>query len=213
VSTETHPVWSVYDRLRTARLNHKYYCRRLERYERLNFWIEVVLLATAPSSAIGALWFWDSAIGSPIWKALATVAAIIVMIKPLLHIPSRIKDYESIICGYRALEFDLQELRTLIEQRQAYDHKLQTELRKILKREKALVTKGPEPREHAATLKKCQDEVLSELPVSSFFVPEDHINAHSSPTRLPSSTTTFAGAVPADASSSADSTTRPPAQP
>ena len=36
-----HAVWTVYDKLRTARLNVKYYSRRLESIERTNFILEI----------------------------------------------------------------------------------------------------------------------------------------------------------------------------
>jgi len=55
MSRENHPVWIVYDKLRSACLNVKYYSRRLQTLERWNFTLEFPLSATAPSSAIAAL--------------------------------------------------------------------------------------------------------------------------------------------------------------
>jgi hypothetical protein len=170
---EDHPVWTVYDKLRTARLNVKYYSRQLQKVERRNFFLELVLLVTAPSSAVAGLWFWDTEIGKIAWQQLGIVAAITAVVKPLLNLSRRIKEYESVLAGYRGLEFDLMEIKSMVEQKQTYDKSQKDELQKAMRREKSLVTKGPETRENVRVLKRCQNEVESELPADSFFVPEN----------------------------------------
>jgi len=177
MGSENHPVWTVYDKLRSARLSVKYYCRRLEFFERWNFTLELILLAAAPSSAVAALWFWDTAQGKLVWKYLGVVAALAALIKPLLALTKRIKEYESIISGYRVLEFDLMEIKTLIEQKQKYDAVLQSDFKRALLRERALVGKAPETREVVAIKRKCEEEVNQEMPASSFFVPQEISNA------------------------------------
>ncbi len=170
---ENHPVWSVYDKLRSARLNVKYYSARLHQTERTNLSIEYVLLATAPSSAISGLWFWNSEFGHTVWQYLGVLAAIAAVAKPPLNLTKRIKDYEGILVGYRTLEYDLMEIKTLIEQKGRYDQTLQSEFKKALQREKTLVAKTPETREKKKVKRTCEDEVRRELPPEEFFVPED----------------------------------------
>ncbi len=137
---ETHPVWTVYDKLRTARLNVKYYSRRLQTLERQNFLIELVLLATAPSSAVAGLWFWEAEYGKVIWQYFGIVAAVTAVLKPLLNLTKRIKEFESVLSGYRTLEYDLMEIKSLVEQKKKYDSALQSEFKKSLQREKALAS-------------------------------------------------------------------------
>ena len=149
MARQDHPVWSVYDKMRTACLNVKYYSRRLQAIERLNFGIEFVLAATAPTSAIAALWFWNTEYGQTVWKYFAVIAAIAAVSKPLLNLTKRIKEYESILSGYRTLEYDLREIRSLVEQKKKYDQPLQLEFKKALQREKSLIAKNPETRECA----------------------------------------------------------------
>jgi hypothetical protein len=170
---EDHPVWTVYDKLRSARLNVKYYGARLQRIERANLTIEYILLATAPSSAIAGLWFWNTEFGKPIWQSLGVLAAIAAVAKPPLNFTKRIKDYEGILVGYRTLEYDLMEIKTLIEQRGKYDQTLQSEFKKALQREKTLVAKTPETRENKKVKRACEEEVRRELPAERFFVPEE----------------------------------------
>jgi hypothetical protein len=104
---------------------------------------------------------------------MGVLAAILAAAKPLLSYTKRIKDYESILSGYRSLEYDLMEIKTLVEQKGKYDATMQAELRKAVQREKLLVGKNPESREDKKTKKVCEEEVLRELPSESFFVPED----------------------------------------
>ena len=168
-----HPVWSVYDRLRSARLSVKYYCCRIESAERKSFWLELILLVTAPSSAVAGLWFWNNEYGQLAWKIMAIPAAIAAVLKPLLHLTKKIKDYEAVISGYRMLEHDLLELKIGIEQKRKYDTSLQTEFKRVQQRERILVGKNPEARGNPKVKAVCQAEVLRELPTELFFVPED----------------------------------------
>lgn len=173
MSREEHPVWSVYDRLRSARLSVKYYSKKLQQTEKLNFWLEVVLLIAAPSSAVAGLWFWESEYGQIIWKFLAIPAAIVAVLKPQLHLTKKIKDYEGVLSGYRILEYDLMEIKIGIEQKKKYDAPLQADFKRAQQRERTLVGKNPESCEDTRVKKLCQAEVASELPANTFFVPEE----------------------------------------
>jgi hypothetical protein len=173
MSRKDHAVWVVYDKLRTARLNVKYYSRRLQSIERFNFGMELVLLVSAPSSAVAGLWFWDQPFGKIAWQYLGVAAAIAAVLKQLLNFPKQIKAFESVLSGYRILEYDLMEIKVLIEQKQKYDGPLQNEFIKALQREKTLVGKTPETRERHRVKRICEAEVLNELPPESFFIPKE----------------------------------------
>ena len=173
MSLEHHPVWTLYDKLRTTRLNVKYFGRRLQWHERINFWLEFTLLATAPTSAIAGLWFWQTDLGRVVWQVMGVAAAVVAVTKPLLSLTKRIKEYESILSGYRTLEYDLMEIKSSVEQKQKYDSSMQTELKKALQREKSLVARNPESREDKDVKRVCEDEVRRELPPECFYVPEE----------------------------------------
>ena len=104
---------------------------------------------------------------------MAIPAAIEAVLKPLLHLTKKIKDYEAVISGYRMLEHDLLELKIGIEQKRKYDTSLQTEFKRVQQRERILVGKNPEARGNPKVKAVCQAEVLRELPTELFFVPED----------------------------------------
>ncbi len=173
MNREQHPVWNVYDGLRTVRLNSKYYACRLQSAERWNFWLEFLLAATAPTSAIAGLWFWSSSVGHALWKYLGIIAAVAAVMKPLLHLTSKIKGYESALTIYRAVEFDLREIKAQIDQQQKYGASQQAAFSKANALLKGIIAKPPETREHLRTKLRCETEVDAELPHEYFFVPKE----------------------------------------
>jgi len=170
---DNHPVWTVYNRLQSARIHVKYYGRRLQRTERINFAFELLLMGTAPSSAIAGIWFWNTEYGQSIWHYMGALAAFAAVAKPLLGLTKRIKDYEGQLSGYRMLEYDLMEIKSSIEQKRKYDAALQSELKKVIQREKVLIAKNPESLESRRVKQSCELEVLRELQSDPFFIPEN----------------------------------------
>jgi len=172
-SGKHHPVWTVYDKIRTARLNVKYYSRRLQVLERSSLTLDLILAIAAPTSTVAGLWFWQSESGRAIWQLLGIPAALAAVLKPVLGLTKRIKEYESVLAGYRTLEFDLCHIKSLVEQETAYTEPMRARLEDALERERALVTKNPETRENPTIKKTCEEEVLKELPPSCFLIPEN----------------------------------------
>jgi len=167
---DSHPVWDVYDQLRTARLNELYYGRRLLSYERINFCSEVVVAVTS-SSAVAGLAFWSSEAGNPAWKAMLALAAVVTVLKPLLNLTKRIRSYEELFSGYRLLFHDLKDLRIDISQAQDYTGEHQTRFKKIIEKQRLLADKSPERMEHGRVKSECQAVVLAEFPARAFFIP------------------------------------------
>ena len=170
---EDHPVWAVYDRLRTARLNVRYYCARLHRLELVNRTLEITLLVSAPSSAIAGIWLFKTDAGKIVWQSLGVLSAVIATVRPVFQMTKRIKEYEATIAAYRTLEYDLEMIRQKVEQRAAYDDKLKAELLKAIERQKRADATSPEMVPNEKLRHRCTQTVLSEMPPDSFFVPEN----------------------------------------
>ncbi|MBF0627054.1 MAG: hypothetical protein HQL91_02425 [Magnetococcales bacterium] len=168
----SHPVWDVYDKLRTADLNIRYYSIRLSRHERINLIIEILLAITSSSSVVGGLGVWTGEYGHQIWQILLSVSAFIAVIKPFLGLPKKIKDTESTLTGYRILYNDLDLLKIDISSNGSYNDKMQKEFRKILDRSKVVTIKPPESKEDNKLKKLCEQEVNLRFPKDSFFVPK-----------------------------------------
>lgn len=169
---DNHPVWDVYDQLRTARLNEKYYGVRLQKYERINFWSEIIVAFTSSSSAIAGLAFWSTSEGSELWKYLLVLSAVIATTKPFLNLTKKIRAYEELLAGYRLICYDLKNLKIDINQKQEYTTKHQNEFKKTIEKQKTLAAKSPERTDKSKIKSECQAIVLIEYPTSNFYVPE-----------------------------------------
>lgn len=174
MNREQHPVWAVYDKLRTARLNVKYYSERLRRVELLNSSCEMLLLFAAPTSAIAGLWFWKTDAGRVVWQSLGVVSAIVATARPVLQLTKKIKDYDAAILANRTLEYDLETIRQKIEQRGIYDDKLKAEFLKLIERHRNdEIVINPDKTPDKKLLENCTSAVLAEMPAATFFVPEN----------------------------------------
>ncbi|NKF26569.1 hypothetical protein HER21_08895 [Pseudomonas sp. BGM005] len=171
MSTQDHPVWDVYDLLRTARLNQLYYGRRLLTFERRNFWAEIAVASTSSTSAIGAFAFWKTTAGQPYWQFFLAVAAVVAIAKPFLNYAKKIKSYEELLIAYRLIAYDLRDLRLDISQARGYEKVHQARFKAIKERLRTFVDKSPERVEMAAVKKICEQQVLSELPNHHFYIP------------------------------------------
>jgi len=173
VGTENHPVWIVYDDLRTARLNVKYYECQLQKLQRVNTAMELCLAFTAPSSAFAGFAFWKYEIGQVVWSLLGSISAIVALCKPILALTKKIRDMESVVQGYRLLYFELKEIRSAIEQEKRFGPTLKLQLKKCSQREKELVSRNPESKPNKKLRRTCMDEVMRELPLDSFYIPPE----------------------------------------
>ncbi len=169
---ENHPVWAVYDKLRTARLNVRYYSARLRRLEHLDMAMDLALVIAAPTSAVAGLWFFKTDMGKHIWQGLGTFAAFVAAIRPAIQFRRTLKAYETTIAAYQALEYDLETIRRKIEQRGTYDEELKADFLRALERQRHIDISSPDKIANSRLLKTCTTAVLSEMPSSAFFVPE-----------------------------------------
>ncbi|MGR0482632.1 MAG: hypothetical protein ACTFAL_14850 [Candidatus Electronema sp. V4] len=168
-----HPVWVVYDLYKTARLNVKYHAVRLREIERCNFAIELLLAITAPTSAITGLWLLKTDAGEALWKYIAALAAIAAVLKPLLRLSQRIKHLEQTLSGYRALEYDVEQIVNLIKSEGTYSKACKSMLDESQKKKKSLVCNPAENNQDKKLIERLYSEVNQELPMESFFVPEE----------------------------------------
>ena len=165
---ENHRVWDVYDQLRTIRLNEKYYGKRLQKYERINFFSEIILAATSSSSAIANI----ADKSGDFWEYLLIFSALIAIAKPSLQLTKKIRAYEELLAGYRLLFHDLKDLKIDISQTREYSKSHQTKFKKIIEKQRGLEAKSPERYEAKKVKKTCTDEVDLEYPKENFYIPE-----------------------------------------
>ncbi len=170
---KNHPVWSFYDRLRTARLNTLYYSRRLDSVERTNRVMDIIICIAAPTSAISSFFLWEYEYGKIAWQIFVVIAVTLAMIKPFLNLTEQVKGFASVLSEYKILEHDLRKIKLSIDQNKKYDAALQCEFERVIERERILVSKSPETLEKKSIKKICEIEVLEEFPKDSFYIPEE----------------------------------------
>ena len=168
----THPVWDVYDLYRTAKLKVCYYSIKLRRYLWMNYCLEICLALTASSSAVAALWFWNTPTGQVIWRGLLIVSAFLAVIKPVIKLTEKIRKYEEVLSGYRILENDLMKITVMIKQSMNYEILHRSKLFEAIDRHGELVQKSPELQTNDKLLAECQNRVKTELPAEKFFIPK-----------------------------------------
>ncbi len=173
MGNKVHPVWRVYDLYRTSRLNVKYYAAKLHTAEQQIFWMDLIILVTAPGSSIAGFWFLQNPVGEYAMKILGAIAAIVAILKPLLNRTKKVKNYEELRTGYQALEHDLQVITETIIQKNKYDKELQKDFQKSLKRIGLLKKKETDSAENKNLKEKCTKEVLQELPTDRFHIPQE----------------------------------------
>lgn len=166
------PVWDVYDQLRTARLNVKYYAARLARLRRINLTIDVLLAVAAPTSAVTGFLFLNTDPGRLTWNVVTGVAAIAALVNPFLKLPDHIATTEKMLTSYRSLDHDLSSIHVHVRASRAYTSPLKSLFREALARKREIVEDYLEPNENRRLKAKCIIQVNRELPAEGFFVPE-----------------------------------------
>lgn len=173
IDTRKHPVWDVYDELRTARLSLIYFSKRLASLERKHFWLELVLAGTASGSAIAALTFWQTNEGKQLWTALTILSAVLAVAKPIIKLTERIQKVEQVLIRYKLLDHDYRKLELLISQAGKYEAAHQAQFRLLLDRGSELKKLELVERRIDPKLRlRCRAEVDKELPLTNFFIPE-----------------------------------------
>ncbi|MDG4595163.1 MAG: hypothetical protein P9F75_05650 [Candidatus Contendobacter sp.] len=96
-----HPVWNIYDLLKTSRLNVLYYESKLLNAERTLISMQITLAAAVPSSAIAGFEIWDFWLGEYAWEIFASFASFVAFIQPFLGLPKKTKNTVSLLMAIR----------------------------------------------------------------------------------------------------------------
>jgi hypothetical protein len=167
-----HPVWDIYDAQRTARLNVLYYDHTLNNLKRIHTASEIILAVSAASGTVG-IWFFQTLFDGIPWKILISAAAIIAIAKPIIKISDRIQKESDVLCAWRDLDDELQKLSIKINQRGQYDDELKAIFLSIIEMKSEIVKDEPTDKIDDQLRESCYKRVLEELPLDSYFIPEE----------------------------------------
>ncbi|MGB7767642.1 MAG: hypothetical protein WBN22_02160 [Verrucomicrobiia bacterium] len=168
--TSQHPVWSVYDELRTARLNVLCLQNVLSSL-RTSDRASEILIAVTTTTSIGSFWFLQNKAGEYIWKTVGCVAVVVSIVKPILKYGHRIQANEKLLAGYTLLHHELNCLCIEIRFLQRFDNAIYKDFLKIMDSKADLLKASSETNVSATLRKKCEQQVLQELPTELFYIP------------------------------------------
>ena len=135
-NSKDHPVWDVYDELRTARLNIKCLTCEIARLRRCSTTIEVVL-GLSGATSIGAVAWLQNPLGKTIWGGIGFISMMLIALKPVFPFAEQRTKKERLLISYRILEHDLDCVRIGIRERGEYDDQAKREFRSALIRKQS----------------------------------------------------------------------------
>jgi hypothetical protein len=205
--TKDHPIWVLYDEIRTTCLNVKYYAYKLQELESRSRDLDVFVAVTAPGSTLSAFFAFKTDIGTVIWSCVAVASSIAATLKPILKYSTRVKSLQQTVAGYQALAFDLKEISNKVRSDQCYTRTHITALEQAMKKSRSLLTAPPDVESDGPLLDKLLEEVTAQFPVENFYIPKDKDG-----NKKPSAATDATSTAPSKTKSRAKSI-KPPGQP
>lgn len=167
----SHPVWEVYDELRTARMNVEYYMSRRDSMKRLNNVIEYFLAATASGSAIAAFSVWQTTEGEIVWGVLTVASAVLAVYKPIARLTQKIGRVDRVLPQYYELEHELKVLASDIRYEGTYSRDHRNRFKLVMERKKDLMRAHPLLSSRRRLKNRCRKAARAAYPSTSFFVP------------------------------------------
>jgi hypothetical protein len=162
----------IYDMYRTAALNRIYYGRRLDRYQRLNFWAEVAIAlgTTTGSGGIAGLAIWGTLPGSYVWLSISGLATVLGVLKPVLQMGKTIENYTKLYAGYTNIYTELKSVVEDISVEQAISEKSKEKYiasKQLVKELGGIEDVNPS----TDVIRNIQGEVNRLIPVNTLWVP------------------------------------------
>jgi hypothetical protein len=129
-----------------------------------------ISLAVGTSGTIGAWAFWKTGYGQYAWTAVAGLAAILAVLKPILALPKPIERYTKLFAGYSDLYYDLEQISNEVKITGALSRDTLKSYNRALDRFRKLsIDDDAKPDEKLR--RKCFEEVLRAIPASMLWMP------------------------------------------
>ncbi|MCX5999623.1 MAG: hypothetical protein NTU41_08560 [Chloroflexi bacterium] len=163
-------VKALNDAYREALMNRKYYGYRLSRVKARSLCMDIVI-AVGTSSAIAAWAIWKStSAGANAWAALAGLATLLAVLKPILNLSKEVDRYTKLYVGHGDVFYDLETIVTKLGNVGNYTDEMQAAFDRAHDRIKQLAP-DDDPKVDRILLRRCFEEVKAEKPVDSLWWP------------------------------------------
>jgi hypothetical protein len=172
---EDHPVWQVYDELRSSRLTAYCLRERIARWKFINGFFESVV-AVGSATSVAGLSFLKSGAGADIWTVIGALAILLKVTKPVFGIRTAIERSQKLATQFEDKADDLNALKLRIQTQQGYNQACQREFHLIINRWNGKIhdKEGDLHAAAAAFKPKCQKRVEAEFPGKIFYVPQEY---------------------------------------
>lgn len=163
-----HPVWDLYDMLRTMKLNVKYYKEKQRRISKFNSTTELLLAILSSSAA--AAWL-NSNWGLVAWKILGSCATVLAVYRYVNKPSETIKKIENRITFYDTATSELEKLCREITTCGQYNDEIRLRFESLSDRIATFRVSYIDSDKDDELNEKCTEEVNREHPVNSFYIP------------------------------------------
>ena len=162
----------LYRKHRTALLNKKYYGIKLARLRKKNNWMEWVIAVGVTGSSASGWAIWDIEPWFYLWAVIAAGSSLLAIAKPILKYSDDIERYTKLFSGYSQAYTQLSHLvdqvtkthSITVGMEKAYD-----EVTEII----ANLAYLDDPAEDEKLKRRYFEEVLVELPVGRYWIPNN----------------------------------------
>jgi len=128
-------------------------------------------MATAPSSAIAGLVFWNTTYGKTVWSILICFTAFIAVAKPLLKLSDKLEKLQKVVTLYKSVEFQIEVLENDIQREDEYSTIIVNTYKNLANQVGEISKDEPIESVDQDLRKSCYKEVNEELPFTNFYEP------------------------------------------
>ncbi len=162
---ETAELEELYDLLRTARLNAKYYGELVSNLQRWNLGVDIAI-AIGTSSTLAGVAIFKTDSGRVALSIVAAVAVLLSIVKPILNLSKRVERASKLWGGYNTLFNTLRRAAVRIATTGCVDDDCRQIIKDAQDRMDAL-SGDDDPRPNPKVLQRIQAEVNLEIPAES----------------------------------------------
>jgi len=163
---------NIHREFRTALLNRKYYGCRLDWYQKVNRWLEIIIAlgtTTATGTGIASFAIWKDGAGVIVWGVVSGLSILLSTLKPIIDLPKQIERYSKLSGAYSKIF----ESFRVIEQEFEEGGLTSAHVEKFKQLRDQLVELAADDDQKPDTdlIKRLEGEVNREIPVSSLWMP------------------------------------------
>jgi hypothetical protein len=161
---------NIHREFRTALLNKKYYGCRLEWYQSVNWWFEILIaLGATTGTGIAGFAIWKNGAGIVAWGIISGISIVLSAVKPIMDLPKQIERYSKLSGAYSKIFESFRVMEQEFEEGGLTT--VHVERFKQLRAQLVDLAPDDDQKPDRTLIKRLEDEVNKEIPASSLWMP------------------------------------------